>query len=158
MQLKKLDRSFYVDHAHLREALDNQDGSWASGKTRGYGVVVISIKDLTFAIPLRSNIRHSAAYITVRGNRSGIKGKGLDFSKARLITDERYISSELFKIPAAEHQRLLAKEHFVTQKFERYVAKYIRAVSRNDTHILNSSEYRYTTLINYHGHLGLDSE
>lgn len=151
MQLKKLDGSFYTDHAHLQEALDNHSGNWAAGKTRGYGMVMISINNLTFAVPLRSNIRHSAAFLTVRGGRN----KGLDFSKALLISDESYISSELFKIPAAEHSKLLGKEHFVTKKFEKYVKKYIAAVSSPDQNILGSAEYRYTTLINYHAELGL---
>ncbi|WP_028301839.1 type III toxin-antitoxin system TenpIN family toxin [Oceanospirillum beijerinckii] len=155
MQLKKLDASFYLDHTHLKEALDNREGSWEVGKTRGYGVVIISINDLTFAIPLRSNIRHSAAYITVRGSQNGVKGKGLDFSKALLITDEKYISAELFKTPSAEHTRLMEKEHFVTQKFEKYVQKYIKAMARKDRNILNSPEFRYSTLINYHAELGV---
>jgi protein AbiQ len=156
MQLKKLDYSFYAENAHLKEALDNEHGEWQKGKTRGYGVVVISFKELTFAIPLRSNIKHDAAYITVRSSEKGVKGKGLDYSKAVLISKENYISHEHFKIPPAEHKKLLDKEHFVTGRFEKYVEKYRKAVSVNDKNILNSPEYRHTTLQNYHLALELD--
>ena len=87
MQLIKLDPSFYADHTHLVQALDNHNGVWDAGKVRGYGIVVITINKLTFGIPLRTNITHSAAYLTVRNinPNTKIKGKGLDFSKALLI-------------------------------------------------------------------------
>lgn len=150
MQLKKLDSSFYEENNHLIQALDNHSGNWEAGKTRGYGVVVINFKEMTFAIPLRSNIKHDAAYITVRSSEAGIKGKGLDYSKAVLISQESYISHEHFKIPATEHKKLLDKEHFVTAKFEKYVERYRKAVTVSDKNILNSKEYRHTTLQNYH--------
>jgi protein AbiQ len=155
MQLKKLDSSFYEENSHLVQALDNHSGNWEAGKTRGYGIVIIDFKGLKFAIPLRTNIKHDAAYITVRSPEQGVKGKGLDYSKAVLISKESYISHELFKIPAAEHKKLLDKEHFVTSKFEKYVERYRKAVIKVDKNILQSHEYRYTTLQNYHVELGI---
>lgn len=158
MQLKKLDPSFYNDHTHLIQALDNVNGAWQAGKTRGYGIVLISINNLVFGIPLRSNIPHKAAYLTVR-NSPSVKGppfgKGLDFSKALLITKTSYISTEVFKIPAEEHKKLASKQPYIAQTFQKYVERYIAAVSKSDLHILNSIEYRYTTLQNYHIELGL---
>ena len=155
MHLKKLNAAFYSDNGHLKEALDNQNGNWERGKVRGYGVVVISIKSLTFAIPLRSNITHSASYITVRSHSQGVKGKGLDYSKALLIADSSYISTAPFKIHTDEHKKLQDKEHYIVERFEKYVSKYIDAVSKADKHVLQSKEYRFTTLINYHRELGL---
>lgn len=61
-EIKKLTRDFYNENTHLVEALDSFNGNWQKGKTRGYGVVIIS--SLTFAIPLRSNIKHSAAHLS----------------------------------------------------------------------------------------------
>jgi protein AbiQ len=72
MQLKKLDLSFYYANTNLVEALDNVYGYWIEGKTRGYGVVIINFKNLTFAIPLRSHINHNAAYLTVNNENKGI--------------------------------------------------------------------------------------
>jgi protein AbiQ len=155
MQLKKLDVSFYEENSHLIQALDNHSGNWEAGKTRGYGIVVINFNGLTFAIPLRTNIKHDAAYITVRSSEQGIKGKGLDYSKAVLIVQESYISNEHFKIPAAEHKKLLDKEHFVTAKFEKYVERYRKAVIVSDENILTSQQYRFTTLQNYHAELDI---
>ncbi len=155
MQLKKLTQNFYEDNLHLKEALDNHNGQWQENKIRGYGVVIITINQLTFAIPLRSNIKHNASYITVRSNKQAIKGKGLDYSKALLITDKKYISQQVFKIPNSEHVRLQDKSTHITARFEKYVSRYIHAVKVEDNNILSSMEYRFTTLINYHTELGL---
>ena len=157
MQLIKLDPSFYADHTHLVQALDNHNGVWDAGKVRGYGIVVITINKLTFGIPLRTNITHSAAYLTVRNinPNTKIKGKGLDFSKALLIKNPSYISSEIYKIPVVEHKKLLSKQHHITQLFDKYLTRYIDAVRKKDIHILNSNEYRHTTLQNYHVELGI---
>jgi protein AbiQ len=155
MQLRKLDNSFYEENSHLIQVLDNHNGNWQAGKTRGYGIVVIEFKGLKFAIPLRSNIKHKAAYITVRSTEPSIKGKGLDYSKALFISQERYISSEIFKIPPEEHKKLLNKEHHITTQFTKYVEHYVKAMSKVDKNILQSNEYRYTTLQNYHLELGL---
>jgi len=158
MQLKKLDRTFYNNNNHLKQALDNTNGNWEAGKVRGYGVVVINFNGLTFAIPLRSNIKHKAAFITVKNQASGNNGKGLDFTKALLITDSKYISASSFKISPDEYKKLLNKEVFITDRFERYVEKYVKARNNSDRYILNSTEYRFTTLINYHSELGLNSQ
>ena len=154
MQLEKLDLSFYDANTNLVEALDNVYGHGIEGKTRGYGVVIINFKNLTFAILLRSHINHNAAYLTVNNENKGIR-KGLDFSKALLIRDNHYISNERYKIPVEEHKKLQGKAHFIINKFEKYVEKYINAVSKSDKNILHSQEYRFTTLKNYHSEFDL---
>jgi len=155
VQLKKLDNSFYTENSHLKEALDNHNGNWTQGKVRGYGIVLITINSLSFAIPLRTNIKHKAAYITVKSNQGHIEGKGLDFTKALLIAEQKYISNLPFKISSAEHQKLANKEHYITKKFEKYVEKYIDAIKKNDANILGNTNYRFSTLCNYHAELGL---
>ncbi|QTL39075.1 hypothetical protein HGO23_14615 [Xenorhabdus budapestensis] len=155
MKLRKLDQTFYDENVYLIQALDNEDGKWAPGKTRGHGIVVININQLTFAIPLRTAIKHNAAYITQKYNQKGMKGKGLDYSKALLITNPKYISDEIFLIPPEQHKNIQGKEFFITRKFEKYVEKYIKAVKRKDRHVLNSLEYRFTTLQNYHKQLNV---
>ncbi|PHM23164.1 type III toxin-antitoxin system TenpIN family toxin [Xenorhabdus budapestensis] len=155
MKLRKLDQAFYDENSHLIQALDNEDGKWTPGKTRGHGIVVININQLTFAIPLRTSIKHNAAYITQKSNQKGIKGKGLDYSKALLIINPKYISDEIFLIPPEQHKNIQGKEFFIKKKFEKYVEKYIKAVKKRDKHVLNSLEYRFTTLQNYHNQLGI---
>ena len=155
MKLVKLTNSFYRDNVHLKEALDNQNGNWTSQKVRGYGLVVISINTLTFAIPLRSNIRHKSSFIVTKSTTYGILGKGLDYSKALLITDMSYILvNDPFMIPSDEYKKLSDKENHIRESFEKYIKKYISAVKNHDMNILCSNDYRYSTLQNYHTELG----
>jgi len=153
--IKKLDNSFFIDNYHLYDVLDCYDGVWDRSKVRGYGIVVISFDALTFAIPLRSNINHGASYITVKCMSGNSKGKGLDFSKALLITKQSYISNISYKIPHKEHKKIKNKSFYIMAQFEKYVSKYISAIQNSNQFILNDIEYRFTTLSNYHNELGL---
>ncbi|HAS23955.1 MAG TPA: hypothetical protein DCR51_12745, partial [Idiomarina loihiensis] len=131
MHIKKLDHSFYPDHTHLKEVLDlREDGRWIKGKDRGYGIAVVTIDNLKFAIPLRSTIKHNAAYITVKSHLEDVHGKGLDYTKAILISDNKYISDENFLVPAEEHKILQSKARHIVVKFEKYVEKYKKAVQK----------------------------
>ncbi len=159
MELKKLSPSFYTDTPTLIQALDfdMQLGQWMAGKIRGHGIVAISINDLTFAIPVHSNIRHGAAFILeVNKQDKRSKGMGLDFAKAMLIKNASHVSAEVFVLRTkAAGKKLIGKQEHVTKQFTDYVEKYIKAYNAEDKHILNSMEYRHTTLVNYHSELGL---
>ncbi|WP_455916984.1 type III toxin-antitoxin system TenpIN family toxin [Pantoea agglomerans] len=161
MELKKLDYSFYTDNPVVLEALDfdTSKGEWMAGdKVRGHGIVQIELKGLVFAIPVRSNIQHDASLIleVSRGQNRRVKGMGLDYTKAVLIRKPGHVSSAPFLLKTKEAGRKLqGKEDHVTKQFTRYVEKYVKAVQNQDRHILNSADYRFTTLINYHAELGL---
>jgi protein AbiQ len=159
MELKKLDISFYNDNIKVEQALDfdMSSGAWTANKVRGHGVVQITIHNLTFAIPVRSHIKHGASFILeVDRNNRDIKGMGLDYSKALLITNTAHISNRAFLLKSkSAGRKLVGKEAHVTAQFTKYVEKYIKAVQNTDNHILKSLEYRYTTLINYHNELKL---
>jgi len=60
-------------------------------KTRGFGLFIININELTFAIPLRSNIKHKASFATKKSYVGNSLGKGFDYSKALLITKSSYV-------------------------------------------------------------------
>jgi len=161
VELKKLSPSFYTDNVRVEQALDfdMKAGCWLDidNKVRGHGVVKITIQGLMFAIPVRSHIRHEASFILQvdRKNRH-IKGMGLDYSKALLIRDERHVADDVFVLRSkAAGRKLVDKEEHITKQFTGYVEKYISSVQKNDRNVLNSFEYRYTTLINYHTELGI---
>ena len=160
MELKKLDCSFYADNPKVEQALDfdMESGAWLKSKVRRHGVVQISFSNLTFAIPVKSFIKHSASLI-LQVDRTGndVKGMGLDYSKALLIKKESHVSSSVFVLTSkSAGKKLVGKEGHVTSQFTKYVEKYISAIKKSDTRILNSREYRFTTLINYHKELGLE--
>jgi protein AbiQ len=166
--LKKLSPLFYEDNQTLIQALDFDMllGQWMQGtvpgmpaKVRGHGIVQISLGGLTFAIPVHSNIKHRACLILHRIKNPAnpqSKGMGLDYAKAMLIRDQAHISNVVFGLkPRAAFQQLKDKEAEILEQFTAYVDKYIHAKNTNDENILNSIEYRHTTLVNYHAELGL---
>lgn len=159
MELKKLAQSFYDDNPIVDQALDfdRELGKWNSNKTRGHGIVKVTANGLTFAIPTRSYIKHSASYILeVNRDDESIKGMGLDYTKALLITNESHITDNVFVLRNKKAaKKLIGKEDYVTRQFQKYVDKYISAVRRQDSNILMSYIYRFTTLVNYHKELGL---
>lgn len=149
VELRKLEDIFYTENTHLVEVLDkNHLGVWNSGKIRGYGVVICDYNGLRFGIPLRSRVhpKNNFCFKTVGD-------KGLDFTKAVLLEKDEYISPNPFTIPRAEHTKIIDKAHHITSKFSKYVERYVLAVSRPDANILR--EYSFSTLQNYHTHLGV---
>jgi len=161
MELKKLDKSFYLANPVLLQALDFDmaTNTWFNNeKVRGHGVVQIRLNELTFAIPVRSTIQHSESFILEinRGPDKRNKGMGLDYSKAVLLRESIHISSDIFLLRSKiAGKKLLGKQAHITRKFAHYVERYIKAVQKQDQNILNSIEYRHTTLVNYHPELGL---
>lgn len=145
MKLAKLHDDFFNENKGLVEVLDkNRQGEWDGEKTRGYGVVLISVADgLTFGIPLRSRITHSSCFRTVND-------AGLDYSKAVLITNPAHVA-DAFKIPSDQYVKIVDREIFITQRFEKYVERYIFGVRKGDVNILRG--YRFSTLQNYHAEL-----
>jgi protein AbiQ len=147
MNLKKLEDLFYQENSHLVEVLDkDHTNNWTPRKQRGYGIVVCEVDGLRFGIPLRSHLKHKHGQKTVGD-------KGIDYSKAVLLTKDSYISSQPFLIPDNEHRILQSKEHWITQQFSKYVQRYIKGRTKNDLNILR--EYRFSTLQNYHTELGV---
>ncbi len=150
VELRKLEDIFYTENTHLVEVLDKKQlGVWDSKKTRGYGIVICDYKGLKFGIPLRSKLhpKNNFCFKTVGD-------KGLDFTKSVLLEKDEYISQRPFIIPNAEHTKIIDKAHHITTKFSKYVERYVLAVSKQDKNILRN--YKFSTLQNYHVHLGID--
>ena len=147
MFLFKLELVFFQENAHLVEVLDkNKSGGWNREKERGYGIAVISHNNLRFGIPLRSHISHQFCYLT-------LNNKGLDYTKAVLLTKDAYISDRPFMIPSAEYVKIKDRAHHISNKFGKYVDKYVDGVKKDDKNVLH--EYRFSTLQNYKVELGV---
>ncbi|MBA5686084.1 type III toxin-antitoxin system TenpIN family toxin [Rugamonas apoptosis] len=148
MEVKKLNEVFYEENKHLVEVMDKTGTQWTGDKTRGYGIVLVEVNGLKFGIPLRSNMRPYNGFITAPK-----ESKGLDFSKAVLLSKEEYISESEFIIPRPEFLRIKDNSAAIARDFNKYVKKYVRGASKNDSNILK--DYRFTTLQNYHAELGI---
>ncbi|WP_419236757.1 type III toxin-antitoxin system TenpIN family toxin (plasmid) [Serratia fonticola] len=146
MEIRKLNEIFYNENKHLVEVLDKSGTSWTGDKTRGYGVVLVDIVGLRFGIPLRSGAKHSQCYKFFNDN-------SLDYSKAVLLTKDEYVSEVPFMIPNEQFISIKSKAYFITQKFNKYVERYINAIKKDDKNALRV--YAYSTLQNYHTELGI---
>lgn len=156
--LRRLTSDYYSEHAHLKEAMDfNKVTGKPEDKGRGFGVCLVDILGHQFAIPLRTNMHHKENFITKfrKDDKGRVIREGLDYSKAIIITDQRFIASEPFVTrDKEEYLKISNSEKRILKDFEKYVQKYIKAVKKQDQNILK--EYRYSTLQNYHTELGLD--
>lgn len=152
MDIRKLESLFYEENVHLKEVLDKTGNVWVGDKTRGYGIAVITLNGLTFGIPLRSNIPHKFHFLTKKNHQQKTT-KGLDYSKAVLLSNPAYISTVPFNIPSDEFSLIQSYSRQIQSEFEVYVMKYIEAVSSADQNKLRN--YKFSTLQNYHQELGL---
>lgn len=150
-EIRQLTADFYKEN-NLVEMLDK-----GADKGRGYGVLLVKVEGYKFAIPFRSRmLKHHKANYTTRIYKDGDKEvrHGLDYTKAVIIKEDRYVSNRTFFLEQqSDFIKISQKEHFIKSQFEKYVKKYIRALEKEDKNILNSLDYRYSTLQNYHNEL-----
>ena len=117
-----LTEQFYVDYIHCPEIEQKKD--------RPYVQVYINVGGIDFAIPLRSNIKHTHVFWTDKQNRCGI-----DFSKAVIIEDKKYIDTTGRPyIRPNEHKTLFGRERDIEQGLLDYIEKYKEAKSHLNRH------------------------
>ena len=118
--------------------------------SRPYIMIVIKVNDLTFGIPLRSDVKHKYALFTDKENNCGA-----DYSKAVIIPDETYIDeSKSPHIRDNEFNVLKGKEYRLKVGFERYIEKYKKALEHLDIK-RNQKMCQYSTLQYFHKELGI---
>ena len=84
---------------------------------RPYIQVVIEVENVTFAIPFRSNINHPHVFWTDKKNRCG-----LDYSKAVVIYDEKFIDDSKYPhIRQNEFDALRGKDYRIKQGMKKYL-------------------------------------
>lgn len=137
-----LTEEFYKDYANCPEIEQK--------RLRPYVMLIVQIDNLTFALPLRSHIKHSYAFIT-----DEINSCGVDYSKAVVISKSEYIDNKRQpRIRSNEYKVLVSKERTVTQEFINYLADYKKAVKERANR--TSYTYKYCTLQYFHKELGLE--
>lgn len=153
--LRQLTEDFYSENIHLEELLDKmKDGTFVD-KGRGYGVLMVDVLGHKFAIPLRSGMQHKNNFATVISKDASkiTRRKGLDYTKAVIITEERFVTDHPFKIPQNQFLKISKSEHLIILDFTKSISRYIKAIQKQDKNIL--WEYRFSTFKNYHAEFGL---
>ena len=138
-ELRKLSQAFYDTYSCLEyPEMEHKAG-------RPYIVLLVKINELIFAIPFRTNIRHNCCYKFSNSNRKSKSVTGIDFSKAVVITSDKYLG-EITNIDDKEYLELNKKAYFVINKFEKYVNDYI-SYKKNGGNGYIEKRYKYSTLI-----------
>ena len=138
VELRKLSEDFYKDYPH-----DNYpEIEYKSG--RPYVVLLVKINRNLFAIPLRTNIRHSYCYKFKTSNRETNSATGIDYSKAVVISKKSYLGEET-DINDKEYLELQEKTFFIILKFKKYVNGYIN-YKKNGGNEYIAKRYAYSTL------------
>lgn len=122
-------------------------------KERPYIVLLIKIEENTFAIPFRTNIKHNYCYKFSKSGRDSESATGLDFTKAVIVNDEKYIGSSA-TIDDKEYLELNQKYFFIISKFKKYVLGYHDYVAGLSNEF-QANKYKYSTLRYFNNELRL---
>ena len=110
----------------------------------------MEINGIQYAIPLRSEIHHPHVLWTDKNNRCGV-----DFSKAVVITDEKYI--DMLREPHIrenEFNALRGKDYKIRVKMEKYIEEYKKA-KQDLSKKHNQNLVKYSTLQYFEKEIGI---
>lgn len=113
-------------------------------RERPYMVLLVKIDFNTFAIPFRTNVKHSYCYRFKNSNRDTDTVTALDFTKAVVVNDEKYIGNAA-TIDNKEYIELSRKYYFIISKFRKYLDGYNKYVD-GKLNEYDAKKYKYTTL------------
>ncbi len=122
---------------------------------RPYMVVLIKIKNNTFAVPFRTNVPHNNCYKFKKSTRPTNTVTGLDYTKAVIVNDSKYIGAEA-RINDMEYTELNENSVFIIRQFEKFVADYI-AYANGKKNYYAVKKFKYTTLKYFHKELGISN-
>ena len=136
-----LSEKFYDDYSNCLE-IEHK-------RFRPYIMLILQIDNLTFALPMRSHIKHKYAYITDAENNCGV-----DYSKAVIINDEeKYIAKIKPNIRENEYKALFGKEYIITKEFSKYLSNYKKSIIAKADR--TKYMYKYSTLKYFHKELNI---
>lgn len=132
MKLKILSKDFYDTYAGCKELLKKAN--------RPYACLTIEVDDILFAIPFRHHIRHKYAFHT-------IGEAGLDYTKAVIISESRFLSEDRPTIESKEFAIIKKNEQKIRYGLKQYVHQYKRAMKHKgnprSANILKYSALQY---------------
>lgn len=117
MRLITLSDFFFDSYSGCTEILQK--------RSRPYACLEVLIDGVPFAVPFRHHISHSWAYITY-------DRCGLDYTKAVVLADDRFVGSESVSIEQREFDALKGKEHRIVSGMRKYLAVYKKSVQYAD--------------------------
>ena len=115
--------------------------------SRPYVMLMVEIDNYTFAIPIRSHLRHKFGFITNKETNAG-----LDYTKSVIILKPEYVSNkQLIKITKEEMVVISSYKKYIIEDFKRFLRTYKRKIKNN----LSETLLKYSSLQYFHKELGL---
>lgn len=149
--MKKEYKITHLTSEFYKKYEDNKYNEIEKKLIRPYLVLLIKIESNTFAIPFRTNVNHKYCYHFKKSGRKTDKTPGLDFTKAVIVNDKKYIGNSAF-IDNQEYVELNRKYYYIVLKFRKYVADYYRYIN-GELNEYEAKAYEYSTLQYFHKEL-----
>ncbi len=139
-----LSEAFYTQYQDCCEILIKE--------RRPYALALVALDDITFAIPLRSHVKHAYVLYTKQACQCG-----LDFTKAVVICDVKLQINHAMPphIRQDEFDALRGREYDIQLGMQQYLHAYRHAL-RLPSHPRNASLLEKSALQYFHKELGLD--
>lgn len=150
LQIDLLSHNFFVSKAPLLdEVLEKQN--------RPYCVLLVQIKKINFALPLRTNLpqpeNENICFKTIPNNNGGFKG--IDFTKAVIVDLHSDIMNKNIQLrDKQEFLNIQGNVKKITRHFKKFVERYITEVKNHSAAI--SDDFQFCTLVNYHSELKIN--
>lgn len=146
-RLNYLSEEFYVKYNCIDyPEIENKNN-------RPYMVVLVKIKNNTFAVPFRTNVPHNNCYKFKNSTRPTNSITGLDYTKAVIVNESKYIG-QAARINDKEYTELSNNYKFIIRQFEKFVSDYIDFAMGKKGYYA-SKKFKYTTLKYFHNELGI---
>lgn len=116
--IRLLSTEFYKTYAH------DKYPEMLLKESRPYLILIVEINDLHFGIPFRTNIKHRFAYKFTNTGRETDSVTGLDFSKAVLIKDLKYLGRQA-TVDQLERNELVSHYNEIRNKFLHYLSNIV---------------------------------
>jgi protein AbiQ len=147
---------FYLTESFYKSAINNIK-EMEHKNNRPYAMVIIKIYNNTFAIPLRSGIKHNRCYETMKEDPKSVKG--LDYSKALIVLSRDIDSRRKPTINQEEFNVLRGKERIIAEQFKKYLEDYREIIIKKQSGIklysIEETLIEFSTLQNYHVQIGI---
>lgn len=146
-QLKYLTQEFYQEYnAEQYPEIERK-------QERPYIVCLVNIDNNTYAIPFRTNIKHKCCYTFKNSSRDTKCSTGLDYSKAVIVNDDKFIGDEAI-IDNKEYVELSNKYYFIIKQFTSYLQGYFK-YANGEANQFEAKKYKFSTLKYFHKELNL---
>lgn len=152
LRLTQIDLSMCKDF-DLKQAMDYDDKTKKIyNKGRGFAIVLVKIKELTFAIPLRSNMpkKYQLKYKLRDSKKPGCV-EGLDFGKTLIVEDSKYLLNTAFQMrEVVDYYKIVDNDRIIINKLIKSIVDYNQAVAVGDHYKLTDPKrFKFSTFVNY---------